>query len=75
LDRCRACVSTGQAAFYSIADAGAAFTQIKRILRSIASVHLGTALWRSLPRFACQTMDCLAIHSPQALRAQTPKPA
>ncbi len=29
-DRCRACVSTGQSAFYSIADAGATFTQIKR---------------------------------------------
>jgi len=33
------------------------------------------ALWRSLPRFARQTMDCFAIHPPQALRAPTPKPA
>lgn len=35
-DRCRACVSTGQSAFYSIADAGATFTQTKRALRSTA---------------------------------------
>ena len=54
-DRCRACVSTGQSAFYPIADAGATFTQTKRTLRSTASVHPETALWRSLPRFACQT--------------------
>ena len=74
-DRCRACVSTGQSAFYSIAHAGATFTQTKRALRSTASVHPDTALWQSLPRFACQTMDCFAIHPPEALRAPTPKPA
>ena len=74
-DRCRACVSTGQSAFYSIADAGATFTQIKRALRSTASAHADTALWRSLPRFACQTMHCFAIHPPQALRAPNRKPA
>ena len=74
-DRCRACVSTGQSAFYPIADTGATFTQTKRALRSTASVHSGPALWRSLPRFACQTMDCFAIHPPKALRAPTPKPA
>jgi len=74
-DRCRACVSTGQSAFYSIADTGATFTQTKRALRLTASDHSDTALWRSLPRFACQAIDCFAIHPPQALRAPTPKPA
>ena len=74
-DRCRACVSTGQSAFYPIADAGATFTQTKRVLRSTASAALCTSLSRSLPRFACQTMACFAIHPPQALRAPTPKPA
>ncbi len=72
-DRCRACVSTGQSAFYSIADTGATFTQTKRALRSSASAHYDTVLWRSLPRFACQTMDCFAIHPPQALRAANPQ--
>ena len=72
-DRCRACVSTGQSAFYSIANAGATFTQTKRALGSTVSAHPDTALWRSLPRFACQTMDCFAIHPPQALRAANPK--
>ena len=42
-------------------------------LRSTASTHSATALWRSLPRFACQTMHCFAIHPPKALRAPNRK--
>lgn len=41
-DRCRACVSTGQSAFYFIADAGATFTQTQRPLRSTASAYPAT---------------------------------
>lgn len=72
-DRCRACVSTGQSAFYSIADAGATFTQTKRDSSFDRFSSPCTALWRPLPRFACQTMDCFAIHPPQALRAPNRK--
>ncbi len=53
-DRCRACVSTGQSAFYPIANAGATFTQTKRALRSSASARPDTALWRSLASDPCR---------------------
>ena len=45
----------------------------QQVLRSSASAHSDTALWRSLPPFACQTMRCFAIHPPQALRAANRK--
>ena len=53
-DRCRACVSTGQLVFYSIAHAGATFTQTKRVLRSTASARPDTTVWRFFASDPCR---------------------
>ena len=72
-DRCRACVSTGQPAFYSIADTGATFTRAKRALRLTASAHSDTFLRRSLPRSACQTDGLLRNPSTASPAGANPK--
>ena len=60
-DRCRACVSTGQSAFYSIADAGATFTQINGFF--VRALQLTLTRPSGDPCRASLARRCIALQS------------
>ena len=74
-DRCRACVSTGQSAFYPIADASGYLHADSAHFSVDRFSSLCTARWVIQPRFACQTMVCFAIPSAASPVQQTEKSA
>ena len=74
-DRCRACVSAGQSAFYLMADAGGYLHADEARSSFDRFSSLCTARWVIQPRFSfARRWFALQFHPPQALRAVTAKP-